>query len=262
MRIGNPSVRRWVAKSQKGALGVEVEPATYGGVVKKSLLFAAVTLLSAIAVVATLFGALYGNNPDIFVFALVGVSASAIPMLVISLIISFVPSTVKVLGFVYSIMQGALIGVIAFIVELAFPGSCIALAALLGTVTVFIVCVVLNKMLSVRIKSSFMRGLLIAVMSLIFVELVMTLLAVFGVYDWSANSAYVWIQLALSAFFIVWATVMVLFDLQCIDDLVKYKADKRYEWNVAFALVTTLVYLYLEILELLVRLLAIFGKRK
>lgn len=261
MRIGNPSVRRWVAKSQQGKLGVEVQPATYGGVIKKTLLFAAVTLLSAISVMAIFYGAIMGKiEPDILVLTLVGVLSSAIPMLIVSLIITFVPSTVKVLGFVYAVMQGALLGVVAFVAELAFPG--VAWAALLGTVIVFVLCIVLNKMLSVRVKSSFVRGMLIAMISFIFVELIWSILAFTGVYNISASPAFLWIQLALSVFCIVWATVMVLFDLQCVDDLVNYQADKRYEWNVAFALVTTLVYLYLEILELLVRLLAIFGKRK
>lgn len=260
MRIGNPSIRRWVSKSQQGKLGVEVQPATYGGVAKKSLLFAALTIVSAIAVAAILWGAIANNNPDILMVMFVGVMASAIPMLIVSLIIAFVPSTVKVLGCIYAVMQGALLGVIAFVVELAFPG--IAWAALLGTVVVFVLCVVLNKMLSVRVKSSFMRGMLIAAISIVFVELIMAILYAVGVYDWSNNPAFFWIQLALSAFCIVWATVMILFDLQSVDDLVNYQADKRYEWNVAFALVTSLVYLYIEILELLVRLLAIFGRKK
>lgn len=51
-------------------------------------------------------------------------------------------------------------------------------------------------------------------------------------------------------------------DLQSAEAMVTGGIDKRYEWNVAFAIVTTLIYIYLEILELLVRIAAIFGRNK
>lgn len=55
---------------------------------------------------------------------------------------------------------------------------------------------------------------------------------------------------------------MLMWDMQNIDYLVKSGADKKYEWNVAFSLVTTLIYLYVEMLELLLRLVMLFGKNK
>ena len=36
MRMGNPSLRRWVSKSQRGEIGAEIEPATYKGVYGKA----------------------------------------------------------------------------------------------------------------------------------------------------------------------------------------------------------------------------------
>ncbi|MCX4286473.1 MAG: hypothetical protein OSJ68_04155 [Clostridia bacterium] len=49
MRMGNPSVRRWVSKSQRGEIGMEIQPATYKGVYGKATLFALLTIVSAIA---------------------------------------------------------------------------------------------------------------------------------------------------------------------------------------------------------------------
>ena len=51
-------------------------------------------------------------------------------------------------------------------------------------------------------------------------------------------------------------------DLQSAEAIVAGGVDKSYEWNVSFAIVTTLIYIYVEILELLVRLAAIFGRNK
>ena len=47
---------------------------------------------------------------------------------------------------------------------------------------------------------------------------------------------------------------MIMVDLNNMKLLVDNSADKKYEWLAAFSLVTTLMWLYLEILELLVKL--------
>ncbi len=48
MRMGNPSVRRWVTKSQQGDMGAEIQPATYKGVYGKAALFAFITIITGI----------------------------------------------------------------------------------------------------------------------------------------------------------------------------------------------------------------------
>lgn len=106
-----------------------------------------------------------------------------------------------------------------------------------------------------------MRGLMVAFFSLVIVELVMWMLTAFNVINYASSTLW-WIQLAISAVCVIWATIMLTWDLQNIDILVQSGADKKYEWNVAFSLVTTLVYLYLEILELLLRLVMLFGNKK
>ena len=106
-----------------------------------------------------------------------------------------------------------------------------------------------------------MRGLMVAFFSLIIVELVIWMLTAFNVISYESTTLW-WIQLAISAVCVIWATIMLTWDLQNIDLLVQSGADKKYEWNVAFSLVTTLVYLYLEILELLLRLVMLFGNKK
>lgn len=261
MRMGNPSMNRILTKSQQGAFGDSVKPATYGGVFGKSLFYALLTLASAGAVVAIFFATLLGKiESDLLVFTLVGIGSSAIPMLIISLIIAFIPSTVKVLGSIYAIMQGALLGVVSFLVELVAPG--IAWAALFGTVIIFVLCISLNKVFQVRVSGKFMQGLMVAVIGFVIVELVMSVLYFVGVYSFAQNSLFFWLQMIISLLMIVWATVMIMYDLQTVDYLVQNRLDKRYEWYVAFAMITTLVYLYLKILELLLRLVALFGRKK
>ena len=54
MRIVNPSLRKVMQRSQAGEMCIEVQPATYGGIAKKTILFGAVTILAAILSVVLL----------------------------------------------------------------------------------------------------------------------------------------------------------------------------------------------------------------
>lgn len=257
MRLGNPSLRSWAKKSSSGAMGVETDAATYGGIYLKAALYAVITIVAAVATEVGVLAAIGTGNYEALVYIGIAAAASALPLLIIALVIAFVPTTVKVLGVIYAAVQGALLGLFATLIDIIYPG--IAFAAFLATAVVFLVSLLVNKLFSVRISRRFVRGLMVAFISLLLIELVMFMLSLFGVFDYAA---YFWVQFIVCALSIVWATVMLFWDLQTIDMMVQTGADKKYEWNIAFSLVTTLIYLYIEILELFIRLAAIFGKNR
>lgn len=257
MRVGNPSLRRWVKKSSSGEMDIETNAATYGGIYLKAALYAIITIIAAVATEVGVLYALGTGNYEALVYVGIAAAVSAIPLLIIALIIAFVPSTVKVLGVIYAAVQGALLGLFATLIDMFYPG--IALAAFLATAVVFLVSLLVNKLCRVRISSGFVRGLMVAFFSLFAIELVMGMLSLFGVFN---AAAYFWVQFIVCALSIIWATLMLFWDLQNIEIMVQTGADKKYEWNVAFSLVTTLIYLYIEILELFLRLAAIFSKNK
>lgn len=256
MRLGNPVIRQYTKKAESGQLEGVGQRATYGGVYLKAALYAALTIVAAILADLLMLHFVVSGNVE--ALSIVGIAAaiSFVPLLIISLVIAFVPSTVKVLGCVYAVLQGALLGFLAAIVDIFYPG--IALAAFLGTAIVFLIAIVVNAVFKVRISSKFVRGLMVALFSLILVQFLMFMLSLFGAFSYTQ---YMWIQIAISALCIIWATVMLFWDLSNIDYIVQSGADKKYEWNVAFSLVTTLIYLYVEILELLLRLAALFSRR-
>ena len=162
-----------------------------------------------------------------------------------------------VCGILYTALQGLLLGALVCVVDIFMPG--LALVAVLGTLIVFVVALLLNKVLEVRISSKVMRGVIIAFISLLLVSAVAGVIYAFNS---SFFGAYWWIEIIVSAVCIILATIMLMSDLQSAEAMVTGGIDKRYEWNVAFAIVTTLIYIYLEILELLVRIAAIFGRNK
>lgn len=257
MRLGNPAVRRFAKKAENGELEAFDRRATYGGVYIKAALYAGLTIIAAVLTELLVLHFIGTGNADALIALGIATVACLVPMLIISLVIAFVPSTCKVLGFIYAAIQGGLLGLLATFVDMFYPG--IALAAFLGTAIVFLVAIVVNSVFKVRISSKFVRGLMVAFLSLIVVQFVMFLLSFAGIFSYTQ---YMWVQIAISALCIIWATVMLFWDLSNIDYVVQTGADKKYEWNVAFSLVTTLIYMYVEILELLVRIAALFSRNK
>lgn len=261
MTLGNPALRRMAKKADGGAYSAAGATATYKGVYGKAALYALTTIICAVAVefgLLAMFKA--GNYEGVLNLSLIIMGVSFVPLFAVALIIAFVPSTVKVLGFFYAAFQGLSLGLVSLCVDQIYPGM--AFGALLGTLIVFFVALFVNHVFKVKISSKLILGLMVAFVSLAFVQLIMCLLSLVGVFNLFVYKAYFWIEFAISALCIIWATLMIFFDLQNIDYIVGTCADKKYEWYAAFSLVSTLIYLYVEILELLLRLAVIFGKSR
>ena len=264
-RYGNPSVSRWARRCGTGNLAVECDAATYRGVIGKTALLVAITIVSAIA---TMFATTYGifkfaetlEISDIAVIGfIVGVAVAVVLMIVCSIGIAVSPKTAKVFGPIYAIIQGAFLGFIAAFLDMILPF--VTVAAMLGTVIVFVVCMLLYRVIGVRIKSNFVRVLAISLMCFVLAEVIVVPIMLFAQIEGFYN-ALIWIQ-AISTFIcIVFASITIIYDLQSIDYMVQVGADRQYEWPVAFSLTTSLVYLYLQILQLLLRIFALFATRK
>ena len=262
-RYGNPTVRRWAKKCKNGSIGIETEAASYGGIAKKTVYFAALTMLIAIICDLALWYALLNFDTTdvetlsrILIYLGIALIVAAVVMIICSIVIAIAPKTTKICGTVYSVIQGAFLGLIAAFVDIFIPFA--SIAALLGTAIMFVVCLLLNKS-GVRVKSSVWRVIFAAALSFIVLELLVLALSYF---TGLGSALFNWIQILSCLLCIVFACVTIMWDLQNVNYLVENGADKRYEWAVAFALVTSLVYLYIQMLELLLRLAALFSKSK
>lgn len=257
MRMSNPALRSTLSQTQNGNMSVETQPATHKGIAQKTVLYAAITIIAAIATVLLLNYAVKIESGALISTLAISAVVGSVVMLILSFVIMFVPSACNVLGSIYAVCQGILLGLVVCMVNTVLPG--VAFAAILGTMIVFVLTIVLNKYLGVRISNKFWRAMAIAFLSLFVVEL--ATLVIYLVNPTFAIFSNWWIQLIATMFCVFYAAIMLMWDLQTADEIVQFGADKKYEWLVAFSLVTTLVYLYLEILELLIRLIAIFGDR-
>ncbi|MCX4287795.1 MAG: Bax inhibitor-1/YccA family protein, partial [Clostridia bacterium] len=197
------------------------------------------------------------ENGEALYTLLILLAASAIPLIIITFIIMFVPKTAGVLGFIYCALEGMVMGVMSAVVDLYYPG--IALMAFLGTCVVFMVSWGVFRFLGQKLSNNFVKFVLIAFISIILLESLGFILSLF-VPVFAAVMDNIWLQLAISAVMVLLASFMILVDLNNMKLLEENRADKKYEWLAAFSLVTTLMWLYLEMLELLLKLAALVKK--
>ncbi len=249
---GNPTVNKLVAHITTDNNGVSVgdrDRVTWLGLSVKSLVLLAVVMLSALVSANYVVNALYSGD-DITSLLMWGLFAPFVPMLIISFVIFRVPRASMVLSIIYSICAGFMLGIVSGLVDLMYPG--IALTAILGTMVVFAVTVVTHRLLGARLSDKFRRFVFIALVSFVILQFGVVIVSLFS-QSVSALWANFGVQVACSAVCVLLATFSLLVDIDNMTQMVESGADKQYEWISAFSLITTLVWLYIEILELLSR---------
>ena len=191
--------------------------------------------------------------PEAGLMALLG----AIAGFALAMIIIFTGSTNPVLISTYAICQGLLLGGVTSLYEQYFPG--------IGILAVVLTLGILGTMLMIYRAGliSWSKNLQIAVYSSVSAILIIYLISFIGIFrgfkvplihDASP------IGIAFSLFVVGIASLCLVADFDFIERGVERGAPKQLEWRAAFGLMVTLIWLYLEILELLAKL-AIASRR-
>ncbi|MFA6722284.1 MAG: Bax inhibitor-1/YccA family protein [Bacilli bacterium] len=236
-RSHNPVYRR--ALNETESLDKTYEASTYAGVARKALFYIALVLVGA-------FGglALAVSNAELFVTMLI---ISLFTTTIFALFAFLIPSAAKVFGSLYCLAEGLLVGVVSLAFEAVAPG--VVLAALLSTVVVLTLVVTLFLTGTVKVTSKFIRFLMIFALSILVTMLLLWIISLFIQIEFDFR-----IMAVVSGIMIFLCTLYLFFDLEMIRRVVEGGAPKFFEWYVAFGLVFTLVWLYMEILPLLARL--------
>jgi uncharacterized YccA/Bax inhibitor family protein len=153
-------------------------------------------------------------------------------------------------GILYALLMGTWMGSISRIYEAYYEG--IVGQALLASVCVFAACLFLYSIRAVRVTGKFVRFVLIATLAVGFMYLVGWLVSLFGIrlnFLYNGSSVGIGISLVI----VVIAALNLILDFGIIESGVKSGAPKAFEWYCAYGLLTTLVWLYLEVLRLLAR---------
>ena len=151
----------------------------------------------------------------------------------------------------YAAFEGLLIGGISASLEASFPNIVIqAVGLTFGTLAAMLI---LYQTGLVRATEKFKLGVLAATGGIAVVYLISIVLGFFGI---SVPVIYGsgWGGIAFSLFVVVIAALNFVIDFDFIEQGATQGAPKYMEWYGAFALMVTLIWLYLEILRLLTKL--------
>ena len=241
--------------------------ASVGGVVNKTCLCLAV---------AVVFGAI-GNsvvrtNPGLLLPVNL-VSA------VVSLIVAFSmygrPAWAAVLTPIYAATQGFFLGAVALVLDgiLARNGirmaGGVALQAFLVTAGISTACLMLYRSGAVRISERGAFLLWCAVLGIGITYLLSFVLGLFGVAvpflslpTQAGASGAAYIGLAINGVILVVAALTLVADIQQVDMAVRSGAPASSEWYLAYSLLVSLIWIYLESLKIVFRIALIFGGGK
>ncbi len=243
----------------------EANAATYQGIAVKTTYFLLITLAGMIAqllVKAAMAGEPVWQTIQVYKkFTLtlsmkeaVIVGAVLVVGFISELLGIFVRKTVPVTGTLYAASQGYVISFLVFKVLTGY--EYLGLEALLLTVAVVAVMSYLYSSGIVKADKKFRTVLL----SLFLGSIGLGLLSFLGSLI-PATRPYVQAMLQNSAFTIAMdvlglliAALFLISDFAMIDDCVKQHYPKEFEWSAAFGLVFTVIWIYLKILDLLMRL--------
>ncbi|OLR90027.1 Bax inhibitor-1/YccA family protein [Actinokineospora bangkokensis] len=216
-------------------------PMTVDDVVTKTALTLGTALVvGAITAVLVLGGSISPYPPMI-----IGLIAG----LVLSLVVIFkrTPNPALVLG--YSAAEGLFLGAITGVFEAFVPG--IAIQAILGTFLVFGAMLVVYKTGAVKVTPRLTKWIIGATAGAAGLILVNLVLSLFGVDLGLRSNEATPLAVGISLLFIGIAAFNFLLDFDQADQMIRQGTPAKYAWYVAFGLMTTLVWLYLEILRLL-----------
>lgn len=180
-----------------------------------------------------------GGLGVVLVAALVGVG--------LSLWITFSKTIRPGLMFAYAAIEGVFVGGISRAYN-DWYGDGIVGQAVLGTLAAFAAMLALYKFRVIRVTPRFTRTLLIAFAGYAIFALVNLLFSVFGgmsVYNVGG------LGLIVSVFGVGLAAFFLTLDFDFVERGIANGLPERYAWVAAFGLMTTLVWLYIEMLRLL-----------
>ena len=238
--------------------------ATYAGIASKTAFFLLITLVGVVAqlVAKVLFASapawqtitVYDNfaltltKPEAMIVGVISVVG-----LIAELIGIFLRKTVPVSGTIYAASQGYLISFLVFNVLSGY--EYLGLEALLLTVAVVLVMSWLytsgrirdNKKYRTVLLTLFVGSIAVGLFSVIGFVIPFTRPYVIAMLQ---NAA---LSVALDVIGVVIAALFLISDFSMIEDCVDLGYPKEYEWSAAFGLVFTVIWVYLKILDLLMR---------
>ena len=213
---------------------------TYGGVIARSLFFLVLTV--AFAVVG------WNAAADVVVSSGLWFFLGYMLLIGISIAAASNPRLAIVAGILYAVLMGTWMGSISRIYEAYYDG--IVGQAIIATLATFLGALFLYASRAVRVTSKFVRVVVVAMSGLLLMYVFGWFMSLFGIdlLFWTKPNT---VGIVVSVLICLLAAACLMIDFAVIETGVEGGAPADIGWYAAFGLLTTLVWLYLEILRLL-----------
>ena len=242
-RSGNPALSDATFRKEGAAIGKVM---TLQGTVNKTGILLALLVICAFYTWNIFFQT--GNPAAVMPLALGG----AIGGLIFALITIFKKTWAGITATIYAGLEGLFLGGISAIFEAQYPGIVIQATGLtLGTLASLLL---LYKMGIIKPTENFRLMIVSATMGigvLYLISFVMNMFGSTGIGFIHSNGLF---GIGFSLFVVAIAALNLVLDFDFIEQGAEQGAPKYMEWFGAFALMVTLIWLYLEMLRLLAKL--------
>jgi uncharacterized YccA/Bax inhibitor family protein len=175
----------------------------------------------------------------------------AIGGLIAALVTVFKKEWAAVTAPIYAILQGLFVGGLSAVAESMYPGLVMQAVAL--TIGVFVLMLFAYRTEVIKPTKKFMMGVFAATGAVALIYLVSMVLGMFGVQVPMIHSNGP-IGIIFSLVVVTIAALNLILDFKFIEDGSKQSLPKYMEWYGAFGLMVTLIWLYIEIVRLLMKL--------
>lgn len=239
-RSSNPMLSRMESPVQV----LEGAPMTVKGTINKTFVM---LLIAAVSALAVIYEAMMGYADKMMMVMGIALFAG----LGAGIVTAFVPKLAKFLAPVYAFAEGALLAGLSLMFEAKFPG--IVVQAVAGTFLAFFVMLVLYRTGVIRATAKFRATIMSALFTIMILYLI-NLVGSFFNFTIPFISGYSKMGIVFSLIVVVVASLSLILDFDFIEQAEKNLLPKDFEWYGAFGLMVTLVWLYVEILQLLARL--------
>ena len=224
---------------------------TVHGVFGKTLFLLGLAIVGAVLAIIFLYN-LTEDNVGTFIALLLG---SLVVALIAGLIANFSLTLCPVCSMIYSVAYGFALGTISLFVELYYPG--VAICAVIATFATTLVMGVLYFTGIIKVNAKFKAFIITSLIAMFLTSLIAFILAKCG-FAQMENLLYGdgivgWI---VSIFGVLIAALSLCIDFDYAANLADGEAPKKYEWKAAYCLTVGVIYLYIRLLDLFIRIAA------
>jgi len=241
MESSNPTLNERTFGAAR--VGIGMPAMTVQGTVNKTFILLAVLVITAMWTWSKTY------DPNSAGFLGITFMASMIGGLILAVATSFKPKWSPITAPLYAACEGLLLGILSAYFERTYPG--IVMQAVGLTFAVTFAMLMGYKAGWLQATAGLRKGLMIAMGGLMLFYVVVWIASMFGIHPPGFINGGGPLGIAFSLFVVGIASMSLILDFDIIESGSREGLGKYMEWYGAFALMVTLVWLYMEILRLL-----------